>query len=592
MVTPRIGQLRLRMVPLFLLLALAGGSLSLAGGRLTGAEPARDARPADEMNALVKARIALARKGHEAALAALRKTRRAEGVLLQEGKPEDVYQWSVRWLQAEQDLSPREEHQIAALEAHLKRMTELEKEVKMLAKDLLPRRAELDVEWYRLEAQLWLAKAKGENTTLRLIQPQVRNISRTVGQPSFVEGYERTSIHAKVTGYIEKWKVDIGDKVKKGDVLATLFVPELREDWETKKATVQLDKERVELARKVVKVAQADVKSAEARLVEAKALLAQSQAVVERWEVQVKRIRREVERGIVDAAILGETENQFKASIASRDAAKAAIHKAEAELLSRQATLEQDEVAVKVAQGDLGVAESDAKRLAAWVSYLTLTAPYDGVIVARNANTWDFVTPPGSDATAQNRGTQPGPRGVTVPIYVIDRVDIVRVFVDVPEQDANFVQTGNKATVLIRAYRDQPIPGTVTRTSWALNVRSRTLRAEIDLPNKGGQILPGMYAYGKIFCEHPRVRALPLSAIDSSGEKSFYWACKNGRAVRMEVETGATDGTWIEVARRRLAGAEKEDSWEPIDGSEQVLLGDLSDLSNGQPVRVAKPQAP
>ena len=128
--------------------------------------------------------------------------------------------------------------------------------------------------------------------TVQLIQPQVRNIVRVVGQPSFIESYERTSIYPKLTGYIEKWIVDIGDKVKKGDVLATLFVPELVEDFGTKKATVELDEERIELARKVVEVADADVKAAEARLDEAKAILDKYQAEVDRWDSEVKRLER------------------------------------------------------------------------------------------------------------------------------------------------------------------------------------------------------------------------------------------------------------------------------------------------------------
>ena len=60
---------------------------------------------------------------------------------------------------------------------------------------------------------------------MRLIQPRTRNIVRTVGQPSFIESYERTSIYPKPTAYIQKWIVDIGDKVAKNDVLATLFAP-------------------------------------------------------------------------------------------------------------------------------------------------------------------------------------------------------------------------------------------------------------------------------------------------------------------------------------------------------------------------------
>ena len=130
----------------------------------------------------------------------------------------------------------------------------------------------------------------------------------------------------------------------------------------------------------------------------------------------------------------------------------------------------------------LSVAESEEKRIAAWVGYLKLPAPFDGVIVARNANTFDFVLPSTGDPTAIQNAPHLSPGGAA-PIYVVDRTDIVRIFVDIPEQDANYVHIGTKATVLAKGYRDQPIPGSVTRTSWALNVKSRTLRAEIDLPN-------------------------------------------------------------------------------------------------------------
>ena len=88
---------------------------------------------------------------------------------------------------------------------------------------------------------------------------------------------------------------------------------------------------------------------------------------------------------------------------------------------------------------------------------------------------------------------------------MVDRLDIVRVFVDIPERDANFVTVGTKATVLARAFRDTELPATVTRVSWA-KMKSRTLRAEVDLPNPDSQLLPGMYAYVKVIIERPHVR--------------------------------------------------------------------------------------
>src|SRR5207248_1120008 len=132
---------------------------------------------------------------------------------------------------------------------------------------------------------------------------------------------------------------------------------------------------------------------------------------------------------------------------------------------------------------------------------------------------------------------------------------VVRIFVDIPEQDANYVRIGTKATVLARAYRDMELPASVTRTSWALNVKSRTLRAEIDLRNPNGEILPGMYAYGKVIIERPGVRALPLEALSYSGDQTYCWRYEHGQAVRTEIETGVSDGEWIEVTNRRLPAA-------------------------------------
>jgi HlyD family secretion protein len=448
------------------------------------------------------------------------------------------------------------------------------------------------------------APSVSEPPTVRLIKPQVRNIVRVIEQPGFVQSFERSSVYPKMNAYILKWIVDIGDKVKKGDVLANLFVPELVADHETKRATVVLDQERIALAKEVVEVAKADVKAAQARLEEARAELASARTEAKRWDSEAKRLEGEVTRGVVSPQIQLQATNRWKAAVAIENAAAAAVLTADAELLSRRAALAKAEIAVKVAEAALKVAESEEKRLQAWVDYLVLPAPYDGVIVARNANTFDFVLPARGDPSALSRSPYLSPSGTAAPIYVVDRTDIVRVFVDIPEADANHVHIGSKATVLIRAYRDLAISGTVTRTSWALNIKSRTLRAEIDLPNTDSQILPGMYAYGKVTIERPGVWAVPVSAlmhlgdrtILQVGQKSFCWTYKDGRAERIEVETGVigdrdpqSGDQWIEVTRSRVAGSQEtsNEPWKPIDGTEQLILGDLSILADGSPVTVA-----
>jgi HlyD family secretion protein len=475
--------------------------------------------------------------------------------------------------------------------------------------------------------------------TVRVTRPETRDIVRFVGQPSFVESYERTSIYPKLSAYIKKWYVDIGDKVTKRQVLADLFVPEVEEDCQTKHDALALAEERVNLAQEKVKVADANVQVAAAHLDAAKKILDQYEAQVVRWDKEVTRLTREAKKSDVDRGVLHESQSQLASSTSARDAAAAEIERSEADLKAKTATLEREKAAVEVAQADVEVARHDYLRVKALVDwYLKLYAPFDGVIVARNANTWDFVLPGTGDPTADNERTpdlSPGSRAA--PVYVVDRTDVVRVFVDIPESDANFVHVGSKATVLAKAFRDQPIVGTVTRTSWALNVKSRTLRAEIDLPNRGSnapddlpastrdalayvklpdtdtEILPGMYAYGKVVIERPQVRALPVAALMHSGDQSFYFGYEKGKAVRTEIQTGVADGKWIEVTnrRRRPAGDPgvrnvsdaatsepvrdasatlAEGDWVPFDGSEQVIVGDLSILTDGALVEVAASQ--
>jgi HlyD family secretion protein len=430
-------------------------------------------------------------------------------------------------------------------------------------------------------------KTVAKPPSVQVIKPPLKTIRRVVGQPSFIEAYERSSVYPKLTAYIDKWIVDIGDKVKRGDTLATLFVPELVEDFGTKKATVKLDEERISLAEKAVEVADADVEAAKARLEEARSILAKYQSEVDRWDTEVKRLDLQVKRGVVDPQILLESTNQFRSSTAARDAAKATIAKAEAELLSRRATLAKAKVDVSVANADLAVAISEAKRMEAWVGYLKLPAPFDGVIVERNANTFDFVLPSSGDPTANERSPHLSPSGQAAPIYVVDRTDIVRIFVDVPEQDANYVKIGTPAHVQAKAFRDTWLSASVTRTSWALNMKSRTLRTEVDLPNPKSELLPGMYAYVKLLIERPEVRAVPVAALTYSGEKTYCFRHQDGRAVRTEVQTGVSDGEWIELTNLQLPpAADGSDPWAPVSGKEELIVGDLSILTDGSPVEV------
>src|SRR4029079_11639592 len=111
-------------------------------------------------------------------------------------------------------------------------------------------------------------------------------------------------------------------------------------------------------------------------------------------------------------------KNQLRGNVAARAAAQADIEKATADLEASKAAERKAEVGVDVARASLDVATSDWKRMEAWVGYLKLYAPFDGRIVARNANTGDFVKPLVGDPSADSRAPHLSPSGQSAPIYV------------------------------------------------------------------------------------------------------------------------------------------------------------------------------
>ncbi len=428
---------------------------------------------------------------------------------------------------------------------------------------------------------------------VQLVKPVVRDLKRVVGQPSFIDAYEQTAIYAKLPAYVLKWNVDIGDRITTNQELATLFIPELKEEVTLKQAQVDMDAALVEQSQKLVEVAQGNLAAAVARVAQAKADVGQAEALVVRWESEVERETTLVEDDVLDKQILEESTRQLQASVATRDAALAAVQTAGADQLATSAQLDKAKVDVDVAKARLEVAEADVKRVQALYGYTKLTAPYDGIVVLRNINTGDFVLPATGDPSASNRsGDQSA--GKATPMYVVARTDVVRVYVDVPEQAANYVvsrvQANNgdtrpvtKAEVLVSAFNNVEIPGEVTRSSWALNFTSRTLRAEIDLHNPDSKLLPGMYAYGRVSFERKGATVLPHAAVTEIGNQMICFLYKDGKAVQTPIETGVRTDGWVEVFQKQVGG-----QWQDFDDKDQVVLGNMSELFDGEPVLVEK----
>ena len=423
------------------------------------------------------------------------------------------------------------------------------------------------------------APAAQPEPVVHLARPERRTIERAVGQPAFINAYEQTSIYPKIPGYVKKWNVDIGDRIQKDLLLADLFVPELDAQFQQQQAEVARDDILIEVAKQLVEVAGKQLQVSIAEVERARADVGKYQSAVDRWESEVKRLGKMVDERVVSEQILDESQKQLKSNIAARDASLAAATAAEASEMAQRAALDKARVDVDAARANAKVARTVEQRYAALVSYTRLTAPYDGIVVVRNANTGDFVQPAVGDKSVEHDSANRSTMGA--PIYVVARTDLVRVYVDVPEIDANHVSAGTEARVRIQALDDTEIPGAVTRTSWALNVQSRTLRAEIDLPNPESKLLPGMYAYATVMIKRAGVMALPVAAIVEAGNQNYCYLLVDGKAVQTPLQTGIRDSQWIEVPKKQVRG-----EWLPLTGDEEVILGILSEISGGQPVRV------
>jgi RND family efflux transporter MFP subunit len=245
------------------------------------------------------------------------------------------------------------------------------------------------------------------------------------------------------------------------------------------------------------------------------------------------------------------------------EAAKASLEKAKADVVAAQAQAE--------------VARADRDYAQTMLGYTGLRAPFSGVITRRNVNEGDFVQPAGSGARGQ-------------PLYVVQQIDPVRIFVNVPGAEAVWLKDGDPASFRLQGAGGELFTGKVTRNARSLDPQARTLRTEIDVPNPRGKLLPGMYVHASITVRHTNVWTLPASAVLTEGDQTFCYRVEGGKAVRTPLQVGLSGGGLVEVVGKlaKNPSAGEEERWEAFTGQEQVV-SNPGGLSDGQPVRRAEP---
>jgi RND family efflux transporter MFP subunit len=425
------------------------------------------------------------------------------------------------------------------------------------------------------------AASPGEASALpsvTTVHPERQTIRQTVEQPGQIEGFEQTPLYAKVAGYVKKYEVDIGDRVKAGQVLAELAVPELDEELHQKEAAVVLARAQVDQARRAFKAAEANLHKTEAAVDQAEASVTRAEAGYTHWRAEYERVRRLVDRQALDQATHDSTFDQYKSAEAARGETKANVELTKAARAESAAQLAEAESAIKVAEARLQSAEADRQRTAALLQYTEIRAPFDGVVTKRNVDTGHLVQATGGGGTGNSGG---------VPLFVVVRTDPLRFFVDVPEAVAGQVKDGLPARVRVQALQEQEFEGKVTRTSWALDNRTRTLRAQIDLPNKDGVLRPGMYASAILTVERPGGLTLPAGALIAQDDQPAVLRIEDGKAVRTPVKLGVRQGARVEVIKKQTHPAQRGEStpWDTFTGAEEIVVSGPSALADGQAVR-------
>jgi HlyD family secretion protein len=261
---------------------------------------------------------------------------------------------------------------------------------------------------------------------------------------------------------------------------------------------------------------------------------------------------------------------------------------------------------VKVAESDLEVWKNEYKEQLAWFSYAKIEAPFDGIITRRVIHTGHFVQPTNSGTTSK----------AAEPLFVVMRTDIMRVVVQVPEYDAPLVKDGADAVVRLQAYRGQELKCKVTRTSWALDNNSRCLRVELFVRNpeeNGAQksttplspesplskwvttvdnpelkLEAGMYANVSITADVPKALTLPTAAVLTDGNKDYIFVMEDGKAKRVNVHVGVTNGKLSELMAKEIPSQKPGESpkWVNFTGHEQVITSNLKSIQDGQAVKV------
>jgi RND family efflux transporter MFP subunit len=224
-----------------------------------------------------------------------------------------------------------------------------------------------------------------------------------------------------------------------------------------------------------------------------------------------------------------------------------------------QQELQQATAALASAEAQQTSAQAQTGALATRLGETRIESPLDGVVSVRRLDPGALVGPPGGGA-----------------ILTVVKLDTMRVFVTVTERAISGVAVGKDAHVELDALPGKSITGKVVRVAPTLDPATRTLDAEVQLPNADGVLRAGMFGRGAIIIEvHPHMPVVPASAMQVTEGKSFVFVVQGDRVHRRAIQTGVDTGSWLEVKSG-------------VGEGDEIVTAGIDGLSDGGQVRITR----
>jgi RND family efflux transporter MFP subunit len=347
-----------------------------------------------------------------------------------------------------------------------------------------------------------------ESSPTASVAPVTRgDLSSTLTVAGEFQPYQEVDLHAKVSGYIRRINVDIGDRIKNGEVLAVLEVPELNA--------------QVARAKSEVAYAQADyvaVHAAYTRLAEA-----------------AKR-----RPGLIAEQKLDDTRAKDQDSEAKINVAKSAL---------------------EATEGQLAVSKADNQRVQSLEDYSIVTAPFTGVVTMRYADVGSLIQAGTTSATQSE------------PVVRVAQSDLLRLRMPVPEEDVPYIHIGGEMQIRVKA-TGKTFTGKVIRFTRELNTSTRTMLAEVDVPNPDLSLTSGMYAETTITLQHKsNTLIIPAGAVIRQGGSSYVLVVDSqNKVVKVPVVVG-------------IQGADRVEISKGLSENQQVIVSGQSNYEVGQIVQ-------